>query len=455
MNRPIVNYDRIHLLGIGGSGMSALAALLLDAGVSVSGSDIADSPILDRLRRRGANISIGHDAANLGEAEALVLSSAISPENPELREAQRLGIPRLHRSEALADFMRPFTGITVAGTHGKSTTAAMVTHVLIGAGLDPTVALGADLGSLGGNARFGQGKYFILEADESDRSFLRYRPSYAVVTSIDNDHLDAYGSLEAVIEAFRAHLHTLTAGGTVIACSDDANVLAAIRNVHHPVITYGCESNADFVAKDVCFEGLMASYSLHRNELSMGEVCLRTTGWHNVRNSLAAAALSFALGVEPTIIRRELETFPGVQRRLESKGESRGVRVVDDYGHHPTEIRAAVAACKLSGRRLVAVFQPHRYSRTQLLMDEWADSFQGVDELYLMDIYAAGEKILPGVSSAKLAQVIERVRPVRYEPSPRKLVEALCASTRPGDLLLTLGAGDVWKIGEWFLEATT
>lgn len=435
--------------------MSALAALLLEAGVSVSGSDIADSPVLDRLRRRGATISIGHKATNLEDAQAVVLSSAISPENPELMEAERRGLPRFHRSEALVDFMRPYTGVTVAGTHGKSTTAAMITHVLTEAGLDPTAALGADLSSLGGNSRFGHGKHFILEADESDRSFLRYRPSYAVVTSIDNDHLDTYGSLEALLEAFRTHLGTLTEGGTVVACSDDANVLEAVRKVHHRVLTYGCESDADFVAKDVCFKGLTASYSLHGNEQPLGEVSLRTTGWHNVRNSLAAAALSFALGLDPGLIRRGLASFPGVQRRLEFKGEAHGVSVVDDYGHHPTEIRAALAACRLSGRRLVVVFQPHRYSRTRLLMDEWADSFQGVDELYLMDIYAAGEKVIPGVSSAGLAQVIGRVRPVRYQPSTRDLIETLRANTRPGDLLLTLGAGDVWKIGEWFLEATT
>lgn len=445
--------ESLHFVGIGGSGMTALAELLLRQGYRISGSDLFESPAIKHLRELGARIDIGHRKGNLQDAEAVVFSSAVGRRNPELVEAAAANLPIVHRAELLSEMMRSKKAITVTGTHGKTTTSSMIGVVLKHAGLDPTIAVGARIRDLGSNAWNGSGDYFVAEADESDRSFLRLRPIITAVTGIDLDHLDEYRGPEDLCSTFVRHMNSVPFYGLVVACIDDSRLVSALRNVHRPVLTYGMIAKADISADQIRTEGFASRFRLLISGEPAGKVFLRLAGRHNIENSLAAIAVGLHLRLPVEVIIEALHDFEGTERRLEWKGEKGGVWVIDDYAHHPTEIAASLQACAQMGRRIVLVFQPHRYSRTQALMDQMADSFDGADQLYLMEIYGAGEQRIAGISSQLLADRISNRRSVLYVESPREILQHLKKECRAGDLLITMGAGDVWKIGESYLES--
>ena len=450
----VADIGRFHFVGIGGIGMSGLAELLLCDGYQVSGSDLEDSALLDRLRQMGARISIGHDARNLGEAEAVVFSSAVPPDSPELVVARNRRLTVLSRGEMLGELMRKKKGITVAGTHGKTTTTSMIALTLLEFGLKPTIVVGARFGAIGGNARLGEGEWFVAEADESDRSFLRLSPFCSVVTNIGLDHMDEYRDLEDLQETFLEHMQKTAREGLVVACGEDTNLEPVLKKLHRRVVTYGLEPGTDICARQLELGWFRSSYDCYEQGHCLGRIELHVPGRHNVLNSLAAVALGRRLMKMPfEVLQRSLAAFRGVERRLQWKGEKNSVWVIDDYGHHPAEIRATLQACKVGGRRTVVVFQPHRYTRTQHLMEEMSQCFADADLLYLMDIYPAGENPIPGVTSERLAREIGRHRQVRYLPDPQELLAVVRRETAAGDLFLTLGAGDVWKIGEAFLES--
>jgi UDP-N-acetylmuramate--alanine ligase len=444
---------KFHFVGIGGIGMSGLAEILLSSGYQVSGSDLQESALLERLRRLGAQIFIGHHAGNLGGVDRVIYSSAVSEENPELAKARSLHLPILSRGELLGELMDPQKGVSVAGTHGKTTTTAMIGLCLLEAGVDPTVVVGARFEAMKSNARLGKGEWFVAEADESDRSFLQLSPFCAVVTNIDLDHMDEYRDLADLQGAFVEHLNRTRTEGLVVACRDDAGVAAILKKLHLRVVTYGLESGADICARRLELEWRQSSYDCYEGDSYLGRIQLGVPGQHNVLNSLAAVAVARQLIQAPfETIQSSLAAFQGVERRFQWKGEKESVWVVDDYGHHPAEIRATLKACKVGGRRIVVVFQPHRYTRTQYVMKELSQCFTDADVLYLMDIYPAGEDPITGVTSEYLACEIGRHQPVRYLPGKEELLADLKEETRAGDLLITLGAGDIWKIGEAFLE---
>ena len=444
---------KFHFVGIGGIGMSGLAEILLSSGYQVSGSDLQESDLLEGLRKLGAQIFIGHDAGNLDGIGGVIYSSAVPRENPELAEARSLHLPIISRGEMLAELMDQQKGISVAGTHGKTTTTAMIALCLLEAGANPTVVVGARFEAMKSNARLGGGEWFVAEADESDRSFLKLSPFCAVVTNIDLDHMDEYRDLDDLQRAFEKHLNRTSAEGLVVACADDAGVEAILKKLHHRVITYGLESGADVCARQLKLEWRRSSYDCYEGGACLGRIQLGVPGRHNVLNSLAAVAVARRLIQAPfETIQSSLAAFHGVERRFQWKGEKERVWVVDDYGHHPAEVRATLEACKAGGRRIVVVFQPHRYTRTQYAMKELSQCFMDADVLYLMDIYPAGENPIAGVTSEHLAGEIGRHQPVRYLPDEEELLADLKKVTRAGDLVITLGAGDVWKIGEAFLE---
>ncbi len=452
MLNELGNCRHFHFVGIGGGGMSALARLLLQQGHVVSGSDLHPGSTSKALETLGANVFQGHDAGNLRDSEVLVYSSAIREGNPELVEAKRLGLPVIHRSELLVELMRYRKGIAVAGCHGKSTTAAMIGYVLRRAGLDPTIALGARPLYLEANSEFGSGDCFVAEADESDRSFLRFRPEYPVVTNIDLDHTDTYRSLAEVQDAFSQFLSKTPFYGQAVACWDSIPLREVLRNVHRRVVTYGLSEGADHRISEIRETSSGSCFALGFGGEPPVRISLRLGGIHNVLNAAATACLAGILRVQPSVIQSALAEFSGVERRMEFKGESRGVLVMDDYAHHPAEIRATIEACQVHDRRLVVVFQPHRFSRTASLMDDFARSFDRAGQLFLMNVYPAGEEPIPGVSSQRLARLIPAHLSAEWISSGAKMVDRLEAECRPGDLLLTMGAGDVWKIGEEFLE---
>jgi UDP-N-acetylmuramate--alanine ligase len=443
-----------HFIGLGGVGMSALAELLLAQGTHVSGSDGSDSEYLRRLAGLGARCFVGHEKSQLDGAEVVVVSSAIPPENVELQEARERDLPIIHRSELLAEMMRFRESIAVAGSHGKTTTSAMIAHLLLKAGLDPTVAVGARVRSLGGNARLGNAPFFVAEADESDRSFLRLHPVHAVVTNLDLDHTEQYRDLKDVSGAFRTFLEQLPFYGYAVVCGDDYALQSVVRNVHHRVVTYGASEQAEFRATAIDSGPFTVRFELSRRGTLLGTIQLQVGGRHNALNATAAASIGHRLGIPFDEIRDALGGFVGAERRMERKGERDGVLVLDDYAHHPTEVRATLEACRAVGRRIVLVFQPHRFSRTLGLMNEFATCFEEADRLYLLDIYPAGEAPIEGVNSSELARRIGRLRQADYIPSEAALLRRLRSDCRPGDLLVTMGAGDVWKLGEKFLEGS-
>ncbi len=423
--------QRIHFVGIGGIGMSGIAEVLLNLGYKVSGSDLKAGPTTQRLEKLGGKVSIGHAAENVADADVVVVSSAVRPDNVEGVEAKKRQIPVIPRAEMLAELMRLKYGVAVAGSHGKTTTTSMIATVLGHAGYDPTVVIGGRLNAIGSNARLGKGDFLVAEADESDGSFLKLSPTIAVITNIDREHLDHYADLAEIQEAFVTFANKVPFYGAAVLCLEDPHVQAIIPRIERRIVAYGLSSQADLAASDVQFENFGSSYTM------------------------AAAASGFELEISFEKISQALAAFQNADRRFQIKGEKRGVLVVDDYGHHPTEILATLGAARRStDRRIVVVFQPHRYTRTVALEEEFTRAFNHAAVLVLLPIYAAGEHPLPGVTAERLAAQINKFghRDVNYAESFEEAQRILEEKLREGDLLITLGAGDVWKIGDEFLE---
>ncbi|MEO8595069.1 MAG: UDP-N-acetylmuramate--L-alanine ligase [Candidatus Solibacter sp.] len=448
--------QHLHFAGIGGIGMSGIAEVLLNLGYQISGSDVKLSPITERLAAMGARVFEGHAASNLGGARALVVSSAVDQQNPEVVEARRLQIPVIPRGELLAELMRLKYGIAVAGSHGKTTTTSLCATILNYAGLDPTVVVGGRVGTMGGsNARVGRSDFLVVEADESDGSFLKLAPIVAVVTNVDREHLDHYPSLEAIRAAFLEFVNKVPFYGAVIVCLDDANVQGLLPEIRRRTITYGTTAQADVQATEIVCGPFLSEFKLRYRSTDLGRFTLRIPGRHNVLNAMAAIAVAMELEVKPDTIREGLATFNGVDRRFQLRGKERGVTVVDDYGHHPTEIRATLDGARVCGfRRIHVLFQPHRYSRTFHLMDEFAGSFMQADSVFVMDIYAASEQPIEGVTAQSLAERIRQFghRGVEYVGTLDRGVDALVKAAGEGDLVLTLGAGNVWQAGDKVLQ---
>jgi UDP-N-acetylmuramate--alanine ligase len=450
MNVTFRNFQRIHLVGIGGSGMSGIAEVLLSTGYAVSGSDLKSTAVTERLRKLGAVIHEGHRAENVHGAHVVVISSAVHLDNVEVAEAHRLKIPVIPRAEMLAELMRLKYGIAVAGAHGKTTTTSLVASVLAAADLDPTFVVGGRVNHIGSNARVGQGDYMVVEADESDRSFLLLAPVIAVVTTIDREHLDQYSSLEEIQETFLQFVNRVPFYGGVILCLDEPNVQAILPKVKRPVITYGTSSQADLVISDVKLNGLSSEFRLTYHGDDLGVFRLPSPpGIHNVRNAAAAAAVGLFLNVPADLIRAGLAKFSGVGRRFEIKGTFAGVTLIDDYGHHPAEIRATLEAARGCGyKRLLVFFQPHRYTRTQSLWDDFRRSFNQADILVVTEIYAAGEAPIEGVTGEKLAEAISAAghKRVVYTSTMQAGMDYMLRESRPGDAVLAIGAGSIGRV---------
>jgi UDP-N-acetylmuramate--alanine ligase len=448
--------QHFHFTGIGGIGMSGIAEVLLNLGYTISGSDLKLSPITERLAGMGARVYEGHAAANVAGARALVVSSAVDEQNPEVQEARRLGIPVIPRGELLAELMRLKYGIAVAGSHGKTTTTSMAATILNHANLDPTVVVGGKVGTMGGaNARVGRSDFLVVEADESDRSFLKLAPILAIVTNIDREHLDHYASLDDIRQSFIEFVNKVPFYGAAILCLDDENVQSILPEVKRRTITYG-SAQADIEAKEVRLGVGASDFRLEFRKHDLGRFHLGVAGQHNVLNAMAAVAVALELDVKPDVIREGLATFTGVDRRFQKRGEAAGITVVDDYGLHPTEIRATLAAARLCGhRRILVLFQPHRYTRSMHLMDEFGKAFHKADSVWLLDIYAASEKPIEGVTSEAMVERIRQFghRSAFFAGTADRAAAAILAEARPGDLVITLGAGNVWQAGDAILAA--
>jgi UDP-N-acetylmuramate--alanine ligase len=447
MTIPFGNFQRIHLIGIGGSGMSGIAEVLLALSYAVSGSDIKSSSVTQRLRNLGAKIFDGHAAEHVRGAQVVVASSAVRPDNPEIVEARKQKIPVIPRAEMLAELMRLKYGIAVAGAHGKTTTTSLIASVLAAAGFDPTFVVGGRVNAAGANARAGQGDYMVVEADESDRSFLLLAPVVAVVTTIDREHLDQYNSLEEIQSTFLEFVNRVPFYGAVVLCLDEPNVQAIIPGVKRPVVTYGVSNQSDLVISDIELAGLDSHFRLTYHGDDLGKFHLPSPpGIHNVRNAAAAAAVALYLGIPADLIREGLHKFAGVGRRFEIKGTYAGVTLIDDYGHHPAEIRATLEAARgCNYKRLLVLFQPHRYTRTKHLWDDFCRAFNLADVLVVCEIYAAGEPPIDGVTGQKLAEAISAAghKNVVFSNTVQRGVEILLREAQPGDAILAIGAGTV------------
>src|ERR1700680_1973296 len=454
--------QRIHFVGIGGIGMSGIAEVLLNLGYKVSGSDLKSSPVTQRLAGLGAAVFEGHRAENIAGAEVVVTSSAISPENPEVAEAHKFHIPVIRRAEMLAELMRLKYGIAIAGMHGKTTTPSMVASVLAAGGLDPTVVVGGRVDAMGSNARLGKSQYLVAEADESDRSFLKLSPILSVVTNIDREHMDCYRNMRDVKKTFLDFMDRVPFYGMIVACNDDALLRRLLPDIQQRTVTYGTRRGSDFLIKVDARSEIPAGDSrpLSRFRVSygkqdLGEFTLRVPGVHNVLNATAAIAVGVGLDVSVGAIRTALDQFRGVDRRFQLRGRAAGVSVIDDYGHHPTEIKATLAAARQCGfRKIHVIFQPHRYTRTRDLMEEFTTAFADADSLFVLDIYAASEKPIEGITGEMLAQRIQEktAKNGRYVSSPAEAVDAAAAVAQEGDMILTLGAGSVSQFGPMILE---
>jgi len=449
----------VHFVGIGGIGMSGIAELLLNLEYEVSGSDVRASDITQRLESLGGTVFIGHAATQVAGADVVVTSSAVGEENPEVLGARQAGIPVIPRAEMLAELMRLKYSIAVAGSHGKTSTTSIIAAILAEGGLDPTVVIGGKLRSIGTNAVLGKGDFIVAEADESDGSFLKMSPTIAVVTNIDREHLDFYPDLAAVQTSFLRFIDRIPFYGRVVLCLDDEPVQAIVPEIKKPFFTYGLSPQADFQARHVSYEGLRSRFDVYHHETALGEIALNLPGQHNVYNALASVAVGVELEIPFPVIKQALETVSGVQRRMEVKGECGDILVVDDYGHHPTEIKATLHAVRecWPDRRKVVVFQPHRYSRTRALFDEFSRAFYHSDVLLVMPIYAASEKPIEGVDAQSLSEAIRSHghREAIYVPDASAAVSYLKTGLRANDLLLTVGAGDVWQVGMSVLSELT
>ncbi len=448
--------QQLHFTGIGGIGMSGIAELLLNLGYQITGSDVKLSPVTERLQSLGAKVYEGHAAENVAGAKVLVVTSAVDAQNPELIEARRLGIPIIPRGELLAELMRLKYGIAVAGSHGKTTTTSMIATILAHAGLDPTVVVGGRVATMGGsNARLGKSNFLVAESDESDGSFLKLSPILAIVTNIDREHLDHYADIEQIRAAFTDFVNKVPFYGAAIVCLDDDNVQQILPNVRRRIITYGMGAQAMLVIAHASCGHLSSTFRLRFGDTDLGEFHLGVPGVHNVRNATAAIAIGLELGIDVDAIREGLAKFAGVDRRFQQRGQEKGITVIDDYGHHPTEIRATLAAARdCSYSRIHAIFQPHRYTRTMHLMDDFARSFHSADHVYLLDIYAASEKPIDGVTSRVLAEKMAGFghRSVHYAGTVDCAIDMVAANATAGDVVMTLGAGNVWQAGDKLLQ---
>jgi UDP-N-acetylmuramate--alanine ligase len=463
--------QQIHFVGIGGIGMSGIAEVLLNLGYKVSGSDLKSSAVTQRLAGLGAAVFEGHRAENIAGAEVVVTSSAIAAENPEVVEAHKLHLPVIQRAEMLAELMRLKYGIAIAGMHGKTTTTSMVAAVLAAGGLDPTVVVGGRVDAMGSNARLGKSQYLVAEADESDRSFLRLSPILSVVTNIDREHMDCYRNMRDVKKTFLEFMDRVPFYGMVVACNDDPLLRRLLAEVQRRTVTYGTKRGSDFLirtptpsatsaqvlaAKDAAGTGHpLNSFHVRYRGDDLGEFTLHVPGMHNVLNATAAIAVGVGLDVDVGAIRAALDQFRGVDRRFQLRGRAAGVSVIDDYGHHPTEIKATLAAARQCGfRKVHVIFQPHRYTRTRDLIEEFTTAFGDADSLFVLDIYAASEKPIEGISGEALARTIQEKggRTAEYVSSFADAASSAAAVAQDGDMILTLGAGSVSQLGPMILE---
>jgi len=446
---------RVHFVGIGGIGMSGIAEVLLNLGYEVSGSDLRETAVTDRLAEMGAVIRRGHRPGNVDGSHVVVTSTAVRADNTEVVAAQEQGIPVIPRAEMLAELMRMKHGLAVAGSHGKTTTTSMLAHCLAAANLDPTVVVGGRLNSLGSNAKLGDGDYLVAEADESDGSFLKLSPTVAVVTNIDREHMDHYGDFGALTEAFLNFINKVPFYGAAVICLDHPVIQRIIPNIHKRYITYGLSSQAEVHAVDLHFSGGASEFTVMHHDRWLGKVELQMPGRHNVLNALAAVAASLEVDIPFKVIRRSLNEFDGVSRRFTVRGSEAGVTVIDDYGHHPVEIRATLQAAREGfGRRVISVFQPHRYSRVGDLRDEFMSAFNDTDWLVVTDIYAAGERPVEGITAESLYRGLREHghKNAVYLPNRADIVDHLVEIVKKGDIVITLGAGDVNQVGDDLLQ---
>lgn len=444
--------QHIHLVGIGGSGMNGIAEVLLNLGYKVSGSDMNETEVIQRLRNAGGHITIGHSSSNIKGAQVVVISSAVSAHNIEVVAARSASIPVIQRAEMLAELMRLKYGIAIAGAHGKTTTTSMISSILASAGLDPTVVIGGKLNSLGSNAKLGQSEFLVAEADESDGSFLKLSPTIAIVTNIDAEHLDYYHDIESIRKTFLNFINKVPFYGVSILCADDANIRSILHAVEKRYITYGINNRADITVADIEMMSGRSKFRVLYKGMDMGKFELSLPGVHNISNALSGIGVAVELDINIDEVKKALRDFSGVERRFQIVGkiDPQDILVVDDYGHHPTEIKATLSAAKAGwGRRTVVLFQPHRYTRTRDLMNEFATAFGNADLLVVTDIYPAGEKPVEGVSAEKLFNTIieHGHKNVLFVPDKKTIPEKVKELMRPGDMVITLGAGDIWKVG--------
>ncbi|OGR00283.1 MAG: UDP-N-acetylmuramate--L-alanine ligase [Deltaproteobacteria bacterium RIFOXYD12_FULL_55_16] len=449
--------QHIHFVGIGGIGMSGIAELLLNLGYTVSGSDLRETQITRRLADLGGRVHTGHQGQWIAGADVVVTSSAVREDNPEVEAARAAHIPVIPRAEMLAELMRlKKYGIAVAGSHGKTTTTSMVAWLMAEAELDPTVVIGGKVNSLGTNAKLGEGEFLVAEADESDGSFLKLSPVLEIVTNIDLEHLDHYRDIEEIKAAFLEFIEKLPFYGAAVVCLDDPHIASILPRIKKRVITYGLTSQADVHARAVAAQGLVSIFEVCRDNEVLGKITLNIPGQHNVYNALAAITVALELDIPFAVIRAALKTFSGVQRRLQIKGEVAGIMVIDDYGHHPTEIRATLAAVRSAWprKRLIVMFQPHRYTRTAGLFMEFSTAFHEADILLLTEIYAASETPIEGVSGAALLQEIKRhgQKNAHFVAEAGFLAQTALGMAQPDDIVLTLGAGNIYRVGEELLQ---
>ena len=445
-----MNTQHVHFIGIGGYGMSAIARVLLEMGFRVTGSDVARQELTEKLEAKGAKVFIGHDAKNVNGADLVVYSGALPKDNVEMVAAAELNIPVIHRAQMLARLMNAKKGIAVAGAHGKTTTSSMIALVMEQSGADPTYIIGGEIMNIGSNAKAGKGDYVVAEADESDGSFLQYHPALAVVTNIEADHLENYdGDFGKLKNAYSAFLRQIKPGGKAVVCLDDAYVRELLPGVEVDKITYGIDSpDADFRAEDIALGDRKSSFTVTRRGETLGRLQLSIPGRHNVLNALATLIVSLEAGLTFDQVAAAIKEFRGAKRRFQVLCETDNILVIDDYAHHPTEIQATIQAAKATGKRIIAVFQPQRYTRTFFLLEAFSKAFHDADEVILTDIYSpTGEKRIEGVSSRKLAEMIRENsnERVTYIPDQQETLQHLINTVRPGDLVLTMGAGDIWK----------
>lgn len=445
----------MHFIGIGGYGMSAIARVMLEKGYTVTGSDVARQELTEKLAAKGARIYIGHEAGHVKGADLVVYSTALPKDNVERVAAEELNIPTIHRSQMLARLMNAGKGIAVAGAHGKTTTSSMIALVMEAVGADPTYIIGGEIVNVGTNAKAGKGEYVVAEADESDGSFLQYHPQLAIVTNIEPDHLENYeGDFGKLKAAYVKFLKQVKPDGKAVICGDDEviqELVPQLADIRERLITYGIDEKADYTATDIVLGDRKGSFTMNKNGAPLGTVTLSVPGRHNVYNAMATIITCLEAGLSFQSVAEAIEGFRGAKRRFQVHAEENGILVIDDYAHHPTEIQATISAAKATGKRIIAVFQPQRYTRTYFLLEQFSRAFPEADEVIITDIYSpAGEKRIEGVSSQKLVEMIRSNSnaSAEYVPTKEEVLARLSEQIKPGDLVITMGAGDIWKVAD-------